>query len=445
MTYSLITFGCQMNISDSERIKSILNNIGLIEITSEKDKNKADIIILNSCSVRESAENRVFGITNKLNSERRKNKTKQLIIVTGCMAGRDKNGSIKIKFKDKVDFLLKIKDISNLPLIIKGYFGDNIKENIKEVESLEYLSIKPITKNNYQAFIPIMSGCNNFCSYCAVPYARGREQSRKMIDILNEVIYFKKNNYKEITLLGQNVNSYNPEDVFISTNNPYKNKFAQLLWEINKIGFDRVYFTSSHPKDLNDEVIDALTLKSMGNYIHLAVQSGDDEVIKNMNRHYTAKYYLDLIKKIREKKPEIAIGTDIIVGFPGESEKAFLNTYELYKKADFDISYTAIYSDRSGTVSEKMDNKIDFKTKRNRWDKMHELMESVVFEKNKKYLNKVVSVLVEEKGKKYWVGHSSEQKIVKFPIKEDIDLIGSIVNVLINKTEEWNLYGELVK
>lgn len=443
MTFCLITFGCQMNISDSERIKSILKSIDFVEI-DQKNTDLTDVIIINSCSVRESAENRVFGITNRLHTKRIKNKKNQLIIVTGCMVGRDKNGSIRRKFKDKIDFFIKIKDISNLPLIIKGYFGKNIKEEIKEIENLNYLSIKPLTKNKYQAFIPIMSGCNNFCSYCAVPYARGREQSRKMEDILNEVLYFKKNNYKEITLLGQNVNSYNPEDVCKSKRNPYKNKFAQLLWEIDKIGFCRVYFTSSHPKDLNDEVIDALSLKSIGNYLHLAVQSGDNNILKDMNRKYTAEHYLNLIQKIRNKKPDIAIGTDIIVGFPGESEEAFLNTYKLYKDADFDISYTAIYSDRSGTASEKMNNKIDFKTKRERWNKLHELMESVVLKKNKKFLNKVVSVLIEEKGKKYWIGHSSEQKIVKLPIENEDNLIGCIVDVLIEKVEEWNLYGKKI-
>ncbi|MEZ7820760.1 MAG: radical SAM protein, partial [Patescibacteria group bacterium] len=209
------------------------------------------------------------------------------------------------------------------------------------------------------------------------------------------------------------------------------------LWEVNKIKFPRVYFTSSHPKDLDDEVIDALGLESVGNYLHLAVQSGDDEVIKNMNRHYTASHYLNLIKKIRNKKPNIAIGTDIIVGFPGESEEAFNNTCKLYKEADFDISYTAIYSDRSGTASEKMKNKIDFKTKRNRWNRLHDLMEEIVLTKNQKYLNKIVSVLVEDKTSKYWFGHSSEQKVVKFPITEE-DYVGQIIDVKIEKAEEWN-------
>ncbi|MEZ7820761.1 MAG: radical SAM protein, partial [Patescibacteria group bacterium] len=185
--------------------------------------------------VRESAENRVFGLVEKINNFKIKNNKKQLVIITGCMAGRDKKGSIRRKFKDKIDYLIKIKDIINLPLIIKGYFGDDINSisqhlNLLNTEELEYLSIKPITKNNYQVFIPIMSGCNNFCSYCAVPYARGREKSRNMEDILNEIKEFKNKGYKEVTLLGQNVNSYNPEKILISKDNPYKHKFAQLLW-----------------------------------------------------------------------------------------------------------------------------------------------------------------------------------------------------------------------
>ncbi|MCR5146738.1 MAG: radical SAM protein, partial [Clostridia bacterium] len=179
--------------------------------------------------------------------------------------------------------------------------------------------------------------------------------------------------------------------------------------------------------------------------LHLAVQSGDDEIIRQMNRHYTAEQYLNLVKKIREKNPDLAIGTDIIVGFPGESEEAFQNTCKLYRAADFDISYNAIYSDRSGTASQKMKNKIPFETKRRRWNELHAIMEEIVLKKNQKYLNQTVSVLVETKGNKYWEGRSSEQKLVKFPVKENEDYIGQIVNVKINKVEEWNLYGEIEK
>ncbi len=446
MKYIVFTYGCQMNISESERIKTILNNLELEEIKDENDVEKADVVVLNSCSVRESAENRVFGLTNKIDKLRKKNNKKQLIVVTGCMAGRDKNGSIRRKFKNKIDVLMKIKDIKNLPTIIREFFTDTLEEEkLNHDDTLEYLSIVPTTKNNYQVFIPIMSGCNNFCTYCAVPFSRGREQSRNMEDILAEVQKFKDKGYKEVTLLGQNVNSYNPEKSCISKDNPYTHKFAQLLWEVNKIGIPRIYFTSSHPKDLDDEVIDALTLENMGNYLHLAVQSGDDEIIRQMNRHYTAEQYLNLVKKIREKNPDLAIGTDIIVGFPGESEEAFQNTCKLYRAADFDISYNAIYSDRSGTASQKMKNKIPFETKRRRWNELHKIMEEVVLKKNQKYLNQTVSVLVETKGNKYWEGRSSEQKLVKFPIKENEDYIGQIVNVKINKVEEWNLYGEIEK
>ena len=234
-----------------------------------------------------------------------------------------------------------------------------------------------------------------------------------------------------MTLLGQNVNSYNPEIFNISSDNPYKHKFAQLLWEVNKIGIPRIYFTSSHPKDLDDEVIDALALKNMGNFLLLAVQSGDDDIIKAMNRHYTSNEYLTLIKKIRAKKPNMAIGTDIIVGFPGETEEAFLNTIKLYKEAEFDVSYTAIYSDRSGTASVKMNNKVDFKTKKERWGRLHEIMEEIVLRKNQYYLNKIVEVLVESKSDKYWVAHSSEQKVVKFPVDSSKieNYIGKITNI----------------
>jgi len=445
-----------MNISDSEKIKTMLNKHSLIEIKNEKE---SDIVIINTCSVREAAENRVFGLVENLHDLKKKNKNERpFIIVTGCMPGRDHKNEIRRRFKDKIDCFIKINEIMELPKIIDEYFGGKIieAEDVSkkskfnpndDIRNIDYININSNNESNFKAYIPIITGCNNFCSYCVVPFTRGREKSRDPESIINEIKELKNRGYKEVTLLGQNVNSYDPENNdYISKDNPYKHKFAQLLWEINNTGIERIYFTSSHPKDIDDEVIDALKLEHMGNYLHLAVQSGSNEILKLMNRHYTKEWYLEKIKKIRAVKPNIAIGTDIIVGFPGESDDEFNETVNLYKEADFDIAYTSIYSDRSGTVSIKMDNKIKFDIKKERWNILHGLMEEIVLSKNKKYLNNIVSVLVEEYDdrKNYYIGHSSEQKIVKFK-SEDKNLIGNIVEIRINKVEEWNLYGDIIK
>ncbi len=449
MTYNIITFGCQMNLSDSEKIKSILDSNGFTEI---EERGLSDIVVINTCSVRESAENRVFGLVENLYDLKQKN-NKPFIVVTGCMPGRDNNNKIRKKFKNKIDLFIKINDIEKLPIFIYEYFGGkNTEENINlyrtdiqdDLRNIDYINIKSENKSKFEAFIPIITGCNNFCSYCVVPFTRGREVSRDASSIIKEIKDLKVKGYKQVTLLGQNVNSYNPNNVdYISKDNPYKHKFAQLLWEVNKIGIDRIYFTSSHPKDIDDEVIDTLKLEHIGNYLHLAVQSGDDNILKLMNRHYTKEEYLNKISKIRIAKPNIAIGTDIIVGFPGETEEAFNETIDLYKKADFDIAYISIYSDRSGTASIKMDNKIRFDIKKERWNILHDLMEEIVLKKNQKYLNNIVSVLVEgyDNKKRMYFGHSSEQKVVKFK-SDNNKLIGNIVDVKIYKVEEWNLYGE---
>jgi tRNA-2-methylthio-N6-dimethylallyladenosine synthase len=264
---------------------------------------------------------------------------------------------------------------------------------------------------------------------------------------MEEVIDLKERNYKEITLLGQNVNSFNPIDLneSKSKDNPYSHPFACLLWEVNKIGIPRIYFTSSHPKDMSDEVIDALKLENMGNYIHLAIQSGSDDILEGMNRKYSVENYLDKINKIRKINPEIAIGTDVIVGFPGETEEDFQKTCDIYKKVKFDIAYPAIYSDRSGTVAFDMPEniKIDNITKKERRDALQKIMEDITLEKNKKYLNKNLSVLVDGRDGDYLKGNSKELKIVKF--KGGDDLIGEIVNINIRKIQTWNLYGELIK
>lgn len=436
--YKIITFGCQMNKSDSERIVTLLENLGY---KGAKSLESADLVIFNTCSVRQSAEDRVYGQIRNLKKLKKKN-SNLVIVVTGCMAGRDIDGKIRKKMPD-VDLFFPTVEIINLPKWLTSFHPEII--NSGELVD-DYLKINPRYNSAFQAFVPISNGCNNFCTYCVVPFGRGREVYRSVKDILDEVRKLDDKNYKEITLLGQVVNRYLPSDEEnFSQENPYQDNFARLLWEVNQFkNIQRIHFTAAYPRDINDEIIDALTLPKQVNYLHLPVQSGDNEVLKRMNRQYTREDYLAIIKKLREKKPNIALGTDIIVGFCGEDENAFQNTIDLYKEADFDISYNAIYSSRSGTVADKkFKDDVSLQEKKRRWKILHKLMEEIVFKKNQKYDGQEVLVLIEKYKDGFCYGNSREMKLVKF--SSDKNLVGEIVKVKINKAEKWILYGNLVK
>lgn len=435
LKYKIKTFGCQMNKSDSERIAGFLENLGFFEASQEKE---ADLVLINTCSVRQKAEDRVYGQVRNLAKLKAK-KPNLIIGVTGCMPGRDKDNKLREKLKE-ADLFFSINQLDQLPKWISEARRDIL---LKQIDLDNYLRLKPKLKNNFFAFVPIMTGCNNFCSYCVVPYARGREYSRPVKEVLNEIRELVKNGCIEIILLGQNINAYRPEDKF-SKENPYKNPFAALLWEVDKInGLKRVHFTAPHPKDMSGEVIDALTLPKHVNYLHLPVQSGDDRVLKKMNRNYTAKDYLKLIENIREKKPTIAIGTDIIVGFPGETKEQFENTVKLYKKCGFDISYTAMYSPRSGTKAFEYKDDVSLEEKKRRWLILQKLMEENTLKKNQKYIGWELSVLVDQYGKGFCMGNSLEMKRVRFTGPKN--LVGKIVNIKIKKAKTWELEGNLEK
>ena len=427
-----------MNKSDSERIKTVLNNINLKETDNEKD---ADIIIMNTCSVRQRGENRVYSFARKFDQLRKKDNKNTIIIVTGCMAGRDDDGEIKKKLP-MVDLFFDINQIIKLPEMLSK-LNHNIKSNNPLDE--DYLKITPKYQNTYQGFIPIQTGCDQFCTYCVVPFARKRERNRDIKDILNEIRNFAKNGGLEITLLGQIVDKYKIEDKSIlSKNNPYKTDFAQLLWEINQIeGIERIHFTAPHPKYINDEAIDALGLPKHINFLHIPVQSGSNKILEKMNRQHTREHYINLIKKIRKRHPNIAIGTDIMVGFCDETEEDFQDTIDLYKECDFDISYTAQYSDRSGTLAHKaFKDNISIEEKKKRWKILHELMGEITARKNKKYKDKVVSVLFDEYRKGMAKGWSKEMKQVE--VKSNNDLSGQILDVKITNPLTWILEGQLV-
>ncbi|MBI4999812.1 MiaB/RimO family radical SAM methylthiotransferase [Candidatus Gottesmanbacteria bacterium] len=325
--YFIQTFGCQMNEADSEKIAAALEQQGH-SITNNIDK--ADVIVINTCSVRESAENRVFGLINNL----AKRKKAQKIIVTGCILY---HGISWLRKKmPKVDEFKPIKEFIN---------------------SLTTYYSLPTTH-----FVPIMEGCDHFCSYCVVPYARGRERSRPFEEIVCEVEELARRRYKEITLLGQNVNSYKPS-------------FAKLLTVLHEIpGIKKISFMTSNPWDLTDEIIEAMKLPKIDRYLHLPVQSGDDKILQRMNRYYTANDYLNLVKKIRQKIPDIKIGTDIIVGFPEETEEQFQHTVDLCKKIGFVKAYIAKYSPRPGTVAYKLKDDVPYQEKKRRWKILEELI-----------------------------------------------------------------------
>ena len=311
--YQLVTYGCQMNTNDSERIGRLLSRLGF---TETHDEHEADLIILNTCSVRQSAEDRIFG---KMEDYiRMKEKRPGLIIgVTGCMVGRDKKGEFKKRLAP-VDLYFPTPEMVHLPKWIAELRPDLV--NTADMET-DYLKINPLRAPSAQAYVTIQTGCNKFCTYCVVPYARGLERNRPVRDILDEVRDLAAHGVLEVTLLGQTVNSFKATDPeMFSKANPYKDHFAALLWEVNQIpGIERIHWTAPHPNSMTDEVIDALALPKQVNFLHLPVQAGSSDVLFRMNRKYTREKFLEVIRKVKDRVPTIALGTDIIVGFPGET------------------------------------------------------------------------------------------------------------------------------
>lgn len=454
--YHLITFGCQMNKSDSERIDSLLTQVGF-EPTQNREE--AELILVNTCSVRQSAEDRVFGLVRQFALLKEKNP--QLIIgITGCMAGRDRDGTIRKKLPI-VDLYFPTSDMTQLP----RWIGEMRPELVNSADIAEdYLKLAPNYHSKRQAFVTIQTGCNKFCTYCVVPFARGLEKNRPVRDIIEEIQRLADEGCVEITLLGQTVNSYRaPDPEHWSPNNPYKDHFASLLWEVNQIpGISRLHFTAPHPLHMSDEVMDAMKLPAHLNYLHLPVQCGDNEVLRRMNRRYTREQYLECVGRLYEKIPGIALGTDIIVGFCGETPEQFNQTVDVYRQARFDISYTAMYSPRSGTAAYRaFKDDVSKEEKKRRWQVLQEIMEKIVREKNQAFVGKTVSVFVERHEPPKMTdemlampgnirealaklpgtcsGNSREMKLVQFP--GDASLVGKIVEVKINEAKEWILLG----
>ncbi len=417
MKYHIIAFGCQMNISDSERVASVLESIKCKE---SPGINGADLIVVTMCSVRQSAVDRVHGLVEKFKTIR-KSKPNIKTILTGCILKKDRN-----IFITGFDYVVDIRDIKKLPEIL------GIK---KTKEAKNYLDITPKYSSKFSANVPIMTGCNNFCSYCVVPYAREREISRPAEEIIREIKNLIKKGYKEIWLLGQNVNSYKDTNI----------NFSKLLKMINDIpGKFWIRFTSSHPKDFNDQVINALAIgKKITPYLNLPIQSGDDGVLKLMNRHYSVKNYKEKIKKLREKIPDIALSTDIIVGFPGETKKQFENTAKLFRNVKYDMAYINKYSPRTGTAAAKLKDNVSIAEKKRREKVLTEILKQTALEHNKKFIGKKIIVLIDGNKNNNWFGKNEHYKTVQ--IKSGKNILGKFIKVKITEALAWSLRGELIK
>ncbi len=436
--YHIVTFGCQMNKNDSERIAGLLSEIGFSATENEAE---ADLILMNTCSVRQSAEERIFGKM-KDYKELKETNPGLIVAVTGCMAGRDHDGALRKRLQ-YVDLFFPTRDMVNLPRWIAELRPELVNGSGTEAD---YLKIRPLRLPSAQAYVTIQTGCNNFCTYCVVPYARGLESNRSVKDVLRETRELADAGVLEVTLLGQAVNAYRaPDPENFSEGNPYSDHFAALLWEINQIErLERLNWTAAYPSNMTDEVIDALGLPKQVRFLHLPVQAGSDTVLKRMNRKYSRDQYLGIVDKIRSRQPDLALGTDIIVGFCGETDAEFAETVDLYERCAFDISYTAQYSERSGTLAVKLyEDDVPTEVKRDRWNDLQMLMEKTVLAKNQAYVDKVVKVLVEKVENGKASGNSEHLKLTVFD-SEDTSLVGKIVPVHIFEAQTWRLMGRLL-
>lgn len=430
------TFGCQMNVHDSEKLKGMMELIGFLQTSNEQ---QADIIIYNTCCVRENAENRVYGRLGILKHLKQTNKNLK-IILCGCMMQEQNVIETILKKYRHVDIifgtfnLYKLPELLNTNLETGNTIVDIWKEHQETVEDLPN-----VRESKFKASVNIMYGCNNFCTYCIVPYVRGRERSRELKDILNEVMYLANDGVKEIMLLGQNVNSYGKT---LST--PIS--FAKLLSEVNKIdGIERIRFMTSHPKDLSDELINTMQqCEKVCNHIHLPVQSGSTDILQKMNRKYTKEHYLNLVSKLKNKIPDIAITTDIIVGFPGETDKDLEDTIDVVKKVGFNSAFTFIYSKRTGTPAAKIEDTTPQPIIQERFNKLLNVVNDTVYIKTSEQVGQVQKVLVEDESKtekQILSGRTANNSLVHF--KGDKDLIGKIVNVKLVDCKTFYLIGEL--
>jgi tRNA-2-methylthio-N6-dimethylallyladenosine synthase len=431
------TFGCQMNVNDSEYIIGQLEQLGY---STTEDIFESNLILLNTCCVRAKVEQKIYSLIGKI-KKIKENNPNVILGICGCMAQKEKENIFERA--PYVDFIFSPSQVNNLEEIINNVKYGNKKyiscDNTPEF-SFNHISVKRESK--ISAWIQIMRGCNNYCSYCVVPYTRGPEQSRGVSEILSEVKKLAQNKYKEIFLLGQNVNSYGKD-----LSRPVA--FSELLELLNNIdGIERIRFTTSHPKDFSFDLIKTIKkCNKICNHIHLPIQSGSSKILKMMNRKYDINYYKNIIKEIRNNIDNIAITTDVMVGFPGETEDDFMATLRAFKEIEFDEAYTFIYSNRDNAIASLLPEQVPLQFKKERLWKLIDLQKDISTKINKKLEGEILEVLVDKKSIKHienqFSGRTGSNKTVVFTSKQD--LLGQLVNVKIIKSSPWTLYGELIQ
>ena len=432
----VITFGCQQNEADSERIMGTLLSMGYKKC---EDPSLADIVIVNTCAIREHAEMKALSLLGSFKANKRRNPD-FILGICGCMANESHIADKLKKDFHYVSFTLEPGRYELIPELVYRSYVDKKRSFLFGTEIPEIVEDIPVHRvSPHKAWVSIMYGCNNFCTYCIVPYVRGRERSRNSIEVIKECQELVASGIKEITLLGQNVNSYKSDMTF-----------PELLEKIAKIEGDFIIrFMTSHPKDTSPELIEVMARHNpkIAPFFHLPLQSGSDKVLKSMNRTYTKEKYIRIATMLKEAIPNIALSTDVIVGFPGETEEDFLDTLDVIEKVRFDNVYAFIYSEREGTRAANMENKVDKSTRHSRLGRLLEIQDKIAIEKNLPYENQVIRVLVDSsdmrQGRKIYNGRSLTGKLVHFTSEREC--IGELVNVKINKANAFDLIGEITK
>lgn len=432
--YLILTYGCQMNENDSERLGGLLQKIGYEETSSMED---ADAILLNTCCVRESAELKIYGKIGELKGLKR-DKPSLIIGVCGCMA--QKNQDALFKRAPHIDFVIGPNNLHDVPNII-AQITEHRAHILRADDGINQDSdhVPTVRKEGMTAWVPIMYGCNNFCTYCIVPYVRGRERSRTIREICEEIEGLAQAGCREVTLLGQNVNSYGK-----GTN---EGDFADLLRAVNEIkGIERIRYMTSHPRDMSLRVIEAVRdCDKVCDHFHLPVQAGSDILLKRMNRGYTTEYYRDLVHRIREACPNATLTTDLIVGFPGETDELFEETLAFVKEMRYDAAYTFLYSKRSGTPAAEMAEQVEQSVKKERLQKLMDMQNENSLALNEAYIGRTVEVMVEGPSKSdeaTWTGRTTGNKIILWPYA-GTEKVGDLVNVRVEVAQTWLLKGIL--
>lgn len=434
--YHIITYGCQMNEHDSENLAGMLEALNYEHVESPE---QADVVVMNTCSVREHADKRFFGMLGQFKKRKMKNPD-FIVCVCGCMPQQP---HIVQEIKESfhwVDLVFGTQTIAEFPNLLRERMATGKKQFCIVANNTEISEEKnPKRMHAHKALVNITYGCNNFCTYCIVPYTRGREKSRTLREVKQEVVNLVHDGVKEVMLLGQNVNSFKDSE---------GNNFAALICALEEVeGLERIRFMTSHPKDLSDELIDCFRNgKKLCHNIHLPVQSGSDEVLKRMNRHYNRERYMEIVGKLREACPDISISTDIIVGFPGETEEQFEDTLSLVREVEYDSAFTFIYSPRQGTPAAKFEDQIPEKVKHERFDRLVDEVNGCSAKKNAEYLDAIVDVMVDGPSKNdptAWSGRTDTFKLVNFTSDEPLSA-GTIVPVRITETKTFSLDGEKV-